>query len=667
MAGIKFKSEPCSIKAVALGAKLPTVDIVAYTGGVMYVEGFGAVVVELSGLEIPQNLPLVIDHDLSVAATMGTGTATVRNGQLIVAGVLTSVSQSAQHILQLSKSGLRLQASIGANPLEKRFIPQGQSIQANGRNIVAPLGGLTHIVRSLLVETSLVTRGADPSTSVLIAAKAVKGTILSFEEFVASLGLDSATLTPEATAALTLAFEASHGSAGAAPAVAARAEAARIAGVRSACAEVPALAAHAVNSGWSVQQAVAEAGRHLARPAHHLTPERNVSNTLRASGASDHGAVLTASLLLAQGCTEKFVGKHFGEQTTNLAMSKEHRGVGLHHIVNATLHAAGRSTGWSKVGQSVVADAFESSKMLQASGFTTMSLPGILGNAAGKLLLSAYESVPVTWRLWCGIQSASNFKTFKSYGFTLKGELKELGPSSELKHIQLGEAEFENKVGTRGAIVTLTRNDIINDDLGAFATIPRSFGRMAATGLEKAAYAGLMSNVGTIFTSVRGNYKTGTDSALSITSLGAAEKAFLDQVDSDGNPLMVVPAVLGVPTSLSAASAVICRDTALQLPTSIDTAESTGNPHAGKFSPFVSPFFSNAGMTGHSDTAWYLFGRAAEQGVINVAFLDGQQNPMIEEADVAFNQLGMSWRAVFDFGIGQGDYRLGVRNLGVAP
>ena len=72
-------------------------------------------------------------------------------------------------------------------------------------------------------------------------------------------------------------------------------------------------------------------------------------------------------------------------------------------------------------------------------------------------------------------------------------------------------------------------------------------------------------------------------------------------------------------------------------------------------------------MTGHSDTAWYLFGRAAEQGVINVAFLDGQQNPMIEEADVAFNQLGMSWRAVFDFGIGQGDYRLGVRNLGVAP
>ena len=666
MASLSFKSESVSIKAAATG-QTPSVRILAYNGGIMRVEGFGAVVLNLAGMEIPENLPLVVDHELAIAATLGSGHAIVRNGQLIVDGTLTSVSPSAQHVLALHKSGVKLQASVGAMPLKKQFIPEGQSIQANGRNHVAPPGGFTYIERSQLIETSIVTRGADSTTSVLIAAKAVKGTILSFEEFVASLGLDSATLTPEATAALQLAFEASHGSAGAAPAVAARAEAARIAGVRSACAEVPALAAHAVNSGWSVQQAVAEAGRHLARPAHHLTPERNVSNTLRASGASDHGAVLTASLLLAQGCTEKFVGKHFGEQTTNLAMSKEHRGVGLHHIVNATLHAAGRSTGWSKVGQSVVADAFESSKMLQASGFTTMSLPGILGNAAGKLLLSAYESVPVTWRLWCGIQSASNFKTFKSYGFTLKGELKELGPSSELKHIQLGEAEFENKVGTRGAIVTLTRTDIINDDLDAFATIPRSFGRMAATGLEKAAYAGLMSNVGTIFTSGRGNYKTGTDSALSITSLGAAEKAFLDQVDSDGNPLMVVPAVLGVPTSLSAASAVICRDTALQLPTSIDTAESTGNPHAGKFSPFVSPWLSNAGMTGNSNTAWYLFGRAAEQGVINVAFLDGQQNPMIEEADVAFNQLGMSWRAVFDFGIGQGDYRLGVRNLGVAP
>ena len=302
--------------------------------------------------------------------------------------------------------------------------------------------------------------------------------------------------------------------------------------------------------------------------------------------------------------------------------------------------------------------------MIKAAGFSTVSLPGILGNASNKLLLAAYEAIPVTWRLFCGIQSAKDFKSYSGYRFTVTGELTEVGGSGELKHLTMQENEFSNQLTTRGGMITLSRKTIINDDLGAFASIPRNFGRLAAVGLEKAVYKKLLENVATIFTTGRGNYFTGSGTTLSIEQLGVAERMFLDQVDDNGDPLLITPSLLGVPTSLSATSAVVCRDTSIQHPADIDTAESTGNPHGGKFTPFVSPWLNNDNLAGSSDTHWFLFGTAPEQGVIHVGFLDGVQTPTIEEGDVEFSQLGMSWRVYFDFGVAIGDYRFGVRSKG---
>jgi len=48
------------------------------------------------------------------------------------------------------------------------------------------------------------------------------------------------------------------------------------------------------------------------------------------------------------------------------------------------------------------------------------------------------------------------------------------------------------------------------------------------------------------------NYVTGAGTALSIDGLTTAEVAFMDQVDSDGKPIGIMPAILLVPTALSA-------------------------------------------------------------------------------------------------------------------
>lgn len=653
MPGVKFKAAAVAVRA----AKVPTCEIVAYNGGLMDVEGFGPIVVDLAGLTIPDTIPLVIDHDLAVSQTVGSGRAVVASGSLRITGTLTTIGEPSQRIIDLAKGGLPLQASIGATPEQEHQVREGETVFVNGRNITAGRGGFTLITRSTLVETSIVTKGADSSTSVSIAATAARkaAAAMTFEAYVQSLGLDPATLTPEATAALQTAYQAAQGGGGDVSATAAVRESERIRAIRAATTNNPQIGDRAVREGWDLART-----EHAVQASHRPT---GPSNNLTAPDV-DQAKVIEASLLLGQGVSEKFVGRHFDQRTINAAMARENRGMGLHHVVNATLRTAGKSTGWQKVGQHQVSAAFDASNMIKAAGFSTVSLPGILGNASNKLLLAAYEAIPVTWRLFCGIQSAKDFKSYSGYRFTVTGELTEVGGSGELKHLTMQENEFSNQLTTRGGMITLSRKTIINDDLGAFASIPRNFGRLAAVGLEKAVYKKLLENVATIFTTGRGNYFTGSGTTLSIEQLGVAERMFLDQIDDAGDPLLITPSLLGVPTSLSATSAVVCRDTSIQHPADIDTAESTGNPHGGKFTPFVSPWLNNDNLAGSSDTHWFLFGTAPEQGVIHVGFLDGVQTPTIEEGDVEFSQLGMSWRVYFDFGVAIGDYRFGVRSKG---
>lgn len=66
----------------AEGAKLPRVSILAYSGGVMSVPGFGAIVLDLAGMAHDAEIPLLADHQNTIGAIVGQGTPSVRSGQL---------------------------------------------------------------------------------------------------------------------------------------------------------------------------------------------------------------------------------------------------------------------------------------------------------------------------------------------------------------------------------------------------------------------------------------------------------------------------------------------------------------------------------------------------------------------------------------------------------
>jgi hypothetical protein len=150
---------------------------------------------------------------------------------------------------------------------------------------------------------------------------------------------------------------------------------------------------------------------------------------------------------------------------------------------------------------------------------------------------------------------------------------------------------------------------------------------------------------------------------LNIDGLTLADVMFNDQVDGDGKPIGIMPAILLVPTALNAIGTQLYKS--LELRDNTTNAKTpVGNPHVGRFRVEVSRYLANAQYTGNSSKAWYLLAEPVDLPVIEVAFLNGQESPTIETAEADFNQLGIKMRGYHDFGVALQDPRGGVKSKG---
>lgn len=650
----------------ALDDKSPsTFSMLAYTGGPMLVEGFDLpVVVDLSGLMIKrQSLPVRLDHD----AARGVGHTTsilVDNGKLSAQGVISRDTGWARDVANSGKRGFPWQVSIGAGVLKYEYL-QPDAVQiVNGQEI----SGDCYIIRSsVLKELSFVDAGADDSTYAQITANNNhKGDMVSMpkskedkKEVNACDCNGSGTCTSctaQNTPAVNVETKTSapqHIQAAEMPDVIAdmrakaAAESQRIADIRAVCKGQHAdIEAKAIGEGWDTTKTELEVLR-ASRP-------KAPTGFVRTS--NNNAAVLEASALMTSGeFSLASLEKHFDEKTLDAA--DRLRGIGIQELADLAC------------GQHLPKFRSDPAAWLQAA-FSTTSLPGILSNVAHKMLLEGFNLTDQTWRSICRIASVSDFKEHTRYRLTSDFKFEKVGPDGELKHGRLGEEQFGNKADTHGIMFALTRQMIINDDLGAFAEIPRLIGMGAGDAINDAVWPLLLSLVGTgFFSTANKNYKTGADTALSIDSLSAARQLFRKQSKPGKNgkrPLGIMPQILLVPTSL--------EDYAVQLMTSkevlVTTAEGVPtpktNPQAGRYKVISTEYIGGEFLDNGSDKAWYLFADPRILAALEVAFLNGKDSPTVERADADFNTLGVQFRGYIDFGTRQQDNRAAVLMKGQA-
>jgi hypothetical protein len=261
----------------------------------------------------------------------------------------------------------------------------------------------------------------------------------------------------------------------------------------------------------------------------------------------------------------------------------------------------------------------------------------LFGDIIDRQMLAAYQQMPVNWSRLARRGRVRDFRTVKR--FTLDGSeavLDEVGQQAEYPASALADGKFEYAVRKHGRRVPLAWETLINDDLDAFADIPRRLGNAARRTEERFATALFASSTGpnaTFFSAGNANL---TDEALSIPGLQAAFTLFGEQLDAEGAPIFVEAATLVVPPSLAVVARNILNATEIvgaagsgpgnQTGQGVDQVRAT-NWMRNALELVVNPWLPIIDTTTGS-TAWYLFASPeAGRPAMEVGFLIGHDSP----------------------------------------
>ncbi|HEX7127293.1 MAG TPA: prohead protease/major capsid protein fusion protein [Thermodesulfobacteriota bacterium] len=347
-----------------------------------------------------------------------------------------------------------------------------------------------------------------------------------------------------------------------------------------------------------------------------------------------------------------------------LADPGEFRGLSLVDLARDCLEAAGiRTRGLDKMA--LVGKALT----LRSAGYqTTSDFAVALENVLHKTLLAAYTVAPDTWRRFCAVGSVSDFRPHARYRTGFLGRLEVVREHGEFRNKAIPDAVKESiSADTKGNILALSRQAIINDDMGIFSRIATQAGRMVALSIELDVYDLLKLNAGlgptmndgqTLFHASHGNINA-TGSALSVAGLDADRVVMATQTDPSGNETLDLrPAILLVPIGLGGEARVI-NDAQFD----VDTVS------GGQTNKFMKPnkvrgLFRDIVDTPHlSGTRRYLFADPALMPVLEVVFLEGQQEPFLETRD-GWRIDGVEWKIRHDYGVGAIEVRGAVTNAG---
>lgn len=285
---------------------------------------------------------------------------------------------------------------------------------------------------------------------------------------------------------------------------------------------------------------------------------------------------------------------------------------------------------------------------------STSDFPALMLDVANKHLLNGYDEWPRTFQPFVSVGSASDFKSIYVPRMSGSPDLQPLGQNGEYRTAHFADASENYRIITKGIMAHLTRQMVINDDLRAFTAIPARFGSAAARWEADAVYSLLTSNPdmsdGTALFHADHN-NLGANADVDSTGLDAARAGMRKQTGLKGEKIDVHPAFILVPVALETSAEILLRSAALP---DADMSAGVHNPWAGKLTPVADPRLDT-----DSTTAWYTMAHPNQVPTIEVAYLEGEEQPYIEDT-VDFDTDSLKIKVRHDFGAGLVDW-VGVR------
>lgn len=296
-------------------------------------------------------------------------------------------------------------------------------------------------------------------------------------------------------------------------------------------------------------------------------------------------------------------------------------------------------------------------ELARAAINSTSTFPAIMSNLANKSVMVGFNEAETTYQIWAGKGSNRDFKEAARVALSEAGTLELVPEGGQFKQDSFGEASARTKVATYGKLFSLTRQAIINDDLGLFSKIATKYGSAAKRLVNKMVYAQLTGNVKmqdnvALFDTKHGNV-AGTGEALSVKAIAKAITAMRRQKGITGEAtLNITPKYLVVPPELEMTAYQIVNSTA-----AVDGVNSgVANPYKGRFI-----VVADAELT--DPDAWYLVADATQHDTIEVTYLNGVETPRLETRQ-GFDVDGIEYKVAFDCGVSALDFRGLYKNAG---
>jgi hypothetical protein len=295
-------------------------------------------------------------------------------------------------------------------------------------------------------------------------------------------------------------------------------------------------------------------------------------------------------------------------------------------------------------------------KVAELAFQSTSDFPLILAASANKFLRAGYELVPSLWRQIAAPRSAPDFKVMRDLQFDSSASLEKVNDGGEFHRGSLVESQETWQLATYGKVLAITRQAIINDDLGAFTRVPMLMGQEVAL-LEADLVWGVITANGALsdgFNLFSNNHANlvGTGTAISVDNLGILRKSIRLQTSIGGKTLNLQPKYLVVPVAK--------EQLAMQYTSAAftPTVQAGINPWTGSLTPIA-----EARLDANSPTAWYLFCDPGMAPVVIYAYLQGNEGPFTETR-LGFEVDGTEFKVRQDFGVGAIDYRGAAKNAG---
>ncbi|QRM55141.1 hypothetical protein [Sinorhizobium sp. BG8] len=284
---------------------------------------------------------------------------------------------------------------------------------------------------------------------------------------------------------------------------------------------------------------------------------------------------------------------------------------------------------------------------------TTSDFPIIFEGAINRTLEGRYALAQPTYRR---IARKRNFRDFRPHTSVKLGDfplLQKVIENGEIKYGTFSEGKETVQAFSYAIALRITRQMLINDDLGAIAELLSSYGSSVALFEEVTFYAsafnGALADTKTVFHADHGNLAA-TGTAITVDDVGKGRAALSKQKSLEGNPLLQNPArtLLVGPDKATEAEKLVASITPATM--------SNVNIFSGRLE-----VLETAQISGN---AWHLFADP-ETGIANYrwGYLEGYEAPRVR-MDEPFGQQGFAMSVEHDFGCGATDYRGGYKNAG---